>query len=100
MKHIFIAAIVIFGFPTLTYAEAIERACKQSGRGAANGQLCGCIQDVADLTLTRGEQRTAAAFISDPNKAQAMRQSDRRSDENFWQKYLKFGSVAEAYCTF
>ncbi len=81
-------------------AEVIERACNQSGRAAANRRLCGCIQDVANLTLTRGEQRIAAGFLADPDKAQAMRQSNRRSDEKFWQRYLSFGTTAEAYCTF
>lgn len=100
MKHVLLAVGLTVLSTSLAQAAVIEKACKQSDRQAANSRLCGCIQDVADLTLSRGEQRVAASFFADPDKAQAVRQSDRRSDEQFWQKYVNFGSTAEAYCTF
>ena len=80
-------------------AGPIERACTQSERGAANRQLCGCIQRVADITLDRRDQRLAAKFFRDPHKAQEIRQSDRQSHEVFWRKYRAFGSAAENYCS-
>lgn len=80
-------------------AGPIERACQQSDRGAGNRQLCGCIQQVADITLDRRDQKMAAKFFSDPNRAQEIRQSDSRSDEVFWRKYRAFGSAAESYCS-
>ena len=79
-------------------AGVIERACLNSDRPAANRSLCGCIQGVADATLTRAEQRRAAKFFSDPHMAQVVRQSDAASDEVFWQRYKAFGATASNYC--
>lgn len=79
-------------------ANVIERACNQSDRRAANRQLCDCIGTVADMTLNRSDQRQAARFFSDPQRAQDMRTSDRASDEAFWTRYRSFGDTAEAMC--
>ena len=79
-------------------AGTIERACLKSDRKAASRALCGCIQTVADKTLTRSDQRRAAKFFGDPHMAQEVRQSDRASDEAFWQKYKNFGATAQAFC--
>ncbi|WP_052245166.1 hypothetical protein [Halocynthiibacter namhaensis] len=82
-----------------SFAGTIENACNSSDRSAANRQLCGCIQDVADLTLeSRSDQSMAASFFRDPHKAQEIRQSDRSSHETFWQRYKNFGRTAEVYC--
>ncbi|MCT8161509.1 hypothetical protein [Pseudoruegeria sp. SHC-113] len=98
MKHIALAAIVLaLSTPTL-HAGTIERACLKSDRKSASRALCGCIQDVADLTLTRQDQKLAASFFKDPHRAQEIRQSDSRSHENFWQRYKSFGATAETYC--
>ncbi len=88
---------IIAGFAPAS-AGSIENACNSSDRNAANQQLCGCIQDVADLTLSGGDQRMAASFFQDPHKAQEIRQSDRSSHESFWQRYKNFGQTAEVYC--
>ena len=80
-------------------AGTIERACLKSDRGAGKRSLCGCIQDAADITLTRGDQRLAAKFFRDPHMAQEVRQSDNSSYEVFWKKYKQFGQTAEAYCS-
>jgi hypothetical protein len=80
-------------------AGALERACNASGQQGSNRNLCGCIQQVADLTLTGREQKLAAGFFKDPQKAQVMRQSARRRDERFWQKYTAFGESAALYCS-
>jgi hypothetical protein len=79
------------------WAGPIETACLRSDRGG-NRALCGCIQNAADLTLSRSDQKTAAKFFADPNKAQEIRQSDRSSHERFWLRYKNFGAAAEAYC--
>lgn len=84
---------------TPIHAGAIERACLGSDRKAANRALCGCIQQVADLTLDRRDQRLAAKFFKDPHKAQEIRQSDKSSHEVFWKKYRQFGDTAKAYCS-
>lgn len=76
----------------------IERACIKADRPNATRSLCGCIQRVANATLTGGERTKVAKFFSDPHKSQATRQSDRISDERFWKKYKKFGAVVAQYC--
>ena len=76
----------------------IEKACLKAGRAGTSRELCGCIQDVANATLTRTEVRRAAKFFNDPHMAQELRQSDRRSDEAFWERYKLFGETAETYC--
>ncbi len=84
---------------SLAAAGTIERACIKSDRKAATRSLCGCIQDVADLTLTRSDQKLAATLFRNPHKAQEIRQSDRRSHEKFWKRYKNFGATAEAFCS-
>lgn len=76
----------------------IEKACIRAGREAASQSLCACIQQVANQTLNRRDQRLAASFFKDPHKAQVIRQSDRRSHEDFWQRYKTFGAEAEDFC--
>lgn len=79
-------------------AGPIERACLDSPRRGANWQLCGCIQRVADQTLTRSDQRLAAKFFQDPHRAQEIRQSDNLRHEAFWLRYKEFGASAAATC--
>ncbi|MDH3263196.1 MAG: hypothetical protein OEM24_04290 [Paracoccaceae bacterium] len=93
---ILVAALTALPAP-MALAGPIERACNTSGR-AASQRLCSCIQQAADLTLTQRDQTRAAKFFRDPHQAQEIRQSDRRSDEAFWQRYRAFGDTAEAFC--
>ena len=97
MRHVILAAALVAAAPA-AWAGPIERACIQSNRSAGNRALCGCIQQAADLTLSTREQSRAAKFFTDPHQAQVVRQSDRRTDEEFWQRYKMFGETAEAYC--
>jgi hypothetical protein len=83
---------------TPAHAGPIERACIEAGRQAASGRLCDCIQQVADQTLTRSDQRMAAKFFDDPHKAQEIRQSDNSTHEAFWLRYKDFGISAAAMC--
>ncbi|MBN2905766.1 MAG: hypothetical protein JXJ18_03550 [Rhodobacteraceae bacterium] len=83
---------------TPVFAGTIERACLKSDRPGVSRGVCGCIQQAADLTLTSGDQKKAASFFRDPHKAQVVRQSDRRTDAAFWERYKRFGATAEAYC--
>lgn len=97
MRTIVLAA----GFAALgsvAQAGVIERACLTSERSGGNPALCGCIQQAADLTLTASDQRVAARFFKDPQKAQDTRQSSVRNDSVFWERYKNFGATAEAYC--
>jgi hypothetical protein len=79
-------------------AQTVRSACLKSEKGRGQSQLCGCIQNVADRTLTKSDQRRVAAFFTDPDRAQRVRQSGNKSDEKFWDRYQVFGSTAEAFC--
>lgn len=86
-------------FGGMAHAGKIEQACMASGRTGANPVLCVCIQNVANKTLSRSEQRKVAKFFSDPHRAQEVRQSDRASDEKLWTRYRQFGDAAQSYCS-
>ncbi len=90
------AVFVCMGTPVL--AGPIDSACLRSDRGAGQRALCGCIQQVADMTLGRSDQRRAAKFFKDPDLAHATWISQKPSDDAFWDRYKEFGSLAEAYC--
>lgn len=93
-----LAAVLSPVLAEIASAGPISRACLTSGRKAANTRLCGCIQAVADVALSRRDQRQAARFFRDPHRAQEIRQSDRASDEAFWLRYKAFGTRAEQSC--
>lgn len=76
----------------------LSKACLASDRAAANPRLCSCVQQAANQTLSAADQARAATFFEDPQRAQDTRQSDRSSDEAFWQRYRAFSRTAEAMC--
>ena len=80
------------------YGGTIERACLKADRPNATRSLCSCIQKVANATLSGGERSKVAKFFSDPHKSQSTRQSDRRSDEQFWKRYKQFGELVSQHC--
>jgi hypothetical protein len=84
--------------PVPALAGPIETACNRSDRSAATRSLCRCIDNVAQQTLTRNEQRRAARFFSNPDEAQSVRMSRTRADNEFWARYRSFGAAAERYC--
>lgn len=92
------AAVSVPALPQMAEAGMITRACLKADRKAASRSLCGCIQGVANQTLTRSDQKLAARFFKDPHKAQEIRQSDNARHETFWKKYKAFGKTAEAMC--
>jgi hypothetical protein len=93
-----LAALLLSALTTEAVAGPIERACLRSDRDAANRAICSCIQEVADMTLRGGDQRRAARFFSDPDRAHETWLSQRESDDAFWERYKNFGATAEAYC--
>lgn len=98
MKSLVLAAILAMtGLPSFA-ASNIERACMRADRKAATRSLCGCVQDVADLVLSKSDQKLAASFFKTPQKAQDTRQSDSRSRERFWKRYKEFGKTAKEFC--
>jgi len=78
-------------------ANAIRKACIKSDRPASR-QLCSCIQNVADITLSRSDQQRGAKYFDDPHALQEVRQSDRPSNERFWERWKAFGAAAASYC--
>ena len=84
--------------PTPSATGPLASACLASDRSARSRSLCGCIQAVANGTLTLGEQRRAVGFYADPHLAQTIRQSDAPSDERFWQAYNGYAERAEQIC--
>ncbi|WP_010140977.1 hypothetical protein [Oceanicola sp. S124] len=92
------AAIAFLSLPASAQADTIRNACLSSPKGGASAQLCGCIQNVADLVLSSRDQRTAAKFFRSPDKAQEVKMSSSRSDTQFWEKYSYFGAVAQEQC--
>lgn len=97
-KTLIAAALFALALPMTAIAGPIESACVKSDRKAASRALCGCIQQVADMTLSGGEQRRAAQFFRDPDQAQKVRMSKSDRDNAFWARYKNFGETASAYC--
>ncbi|MEH7827381.1 hypothetical protein [Gemmobacter denitrificans] len=102
LKLVLAGAAVALAIPflaTMAHAGAVERACLRSDRGASNPAVCGCIQQVADMTLKGGDQRKAAKMMRDPDLAHEVWISKRDADDAFWERYKAFGQQAEAYCS-
>ena len=97
-KLVIAGAVLALIVPVSASAGAVESACLRSDRAAANRAVCGCIQQVADMTLTGGDQRRAASLFRDPDQAQKVRMSKSNSDNAFWTRYKNFGDLAGAYC--
>ena len=77
----------------------LRTACLASERKARSSSLCGCVQAVANQTLSASEQRRAVRFYSDPHMAQDIRQSSRPADKEFWKAYSDYGKRAERVCS-
>jgi hypothetical protein len=45
------AGVVVLG-AQMAFAGPVENACNTSDRDAANGQVCACMSQVADIALT------------------------------------------------
>lgn len=93
-----LAATGLFLAATAAFAGPIETACNRSDRQAANPAVCGCLQQVADMTLRGADQKRAAKFFTDPEQAHEVRMSTTDRDNAFWDRYKNFGATAEAYC--
>ena len=86
--------------PTQLYATGpLQRACLSQGRKAASSSRCGCVQAVADQQLSSAQQRRGVKAFKDPHKLQEWRQSDRSSDNAFWDVWKAFGQTASRVCT-
>ena len=93
-----LAALFAVVLPAMATAGPVESACNKSDRQAASRSMCNCIGQVADMTLRGSDQKRAASFFKDPDKAQDVKMSKRDSDDAFWERYQVFTTQAEAYC--
>jgi len=93
---LFAAALTLAA--TTAQAATISDACMASARSKGDSALCTCIQEAADRTLSRAEQRRAARFFKNPDEAQQVRMSKSDRDNEFWTRYRAFGDMAEAFC--
>ncbi|MEE9429200.1 MAG: hypothetical protein V3V25_13740 [Paracoccaceae bacterium] len=98
MRLITISLTVVIGLSGPVNAQSIEKACLRSDRQTKSRKLCGCIQEAANLTLSTKDQKLAATFYTDPQKAQDLRQSNSRSHERFWDRYKDYAEVARTFC--
>ena len=102
MRHILIAAalgtLMLPAVPAPAEAGPIQTACQRSDRAGATRPLCACIQQVADRHLNRRDQRQAARFFRDPDRAQQVRMSRTDRDRAFWQRYRAFTDSAQTLC--
>ena len=99
MRNSLASLLILVAAAGAVSAKDVANACLSSQRGAGQQTLCRCIQKAADQTLTRRDQKRAAGFFADPDLAQTVRRSDSRRDEDFWDRYEKFGNVARKYCS-
>lgn len=97
-NRIVIAAASVMLTAPLAVAGPIDSACVRSDRASGKRALCSCIQQVADQTLSRADQRRAAVFFKEPHRAQEVRMSKSDADNAFWDRYKTFAGAAEAYC--
>lgn len=97
-KSIFLATILMAAAPAIAHSGPVGSACLRSDRPAANRQLCACIDQVAQQTLSRADQRQAALFFKDPDRAQQVRMHKSPAANDLWRRYRGFASRAEASC--
>ncbi|MCR9157277.1 MAG: hypothetical protein NXH80_08525 [Rhodobacteraceae bacterium] len=76
----------------------ISRACLSSDRKARSARLCGCIQTVANRSLSSSDQRKASRFFADPQRAHDTWMSQSPSDDAFWDRYKAFAARSEQSC--
>lgn len=76
----------------------IGAACIRADRSAATPALCSCVQRVANQSLSAADQRRAAEFFANPDRAEQVRRADAQRDKDFWQRYRAFADRAAATC--
>ena len=76
----------------------VGKACMAAGRSAANSALCSCVQQSANHTLSGRDQKLAATFFEEPQKAQDVRQASGPVNNAFWDRYKIFTRQAEMSC--
>lgn len=76
----------------------ISRACLAADRSAASVQLCTCVQGVANRELSSRDRSRVATFFAEPEVAHAIKISDSRANDAFWDRYRAFIEASRAQC--
>ncbi|MDW3224360.1 MAG: hypothetical protein R8G34_16020 [Paracoccaceae bacterium] len=76
----------------------IGSACLAQNRRSATQQRCGCIQEVANRTLTSSQQARSTRFFNEPSLLQDVRQSSAPSNVRFWEAWQRFAETSQAVC--
>lgn len=87
--------------PAVAFATGpIQQACQAQGRKQASSARCGCIQAVADWTLSDRDQRRGAGYFSDPHALQQVRQDQdsNPSNKRFWAVWKEYGQQSAEFC--
>lgn len=81
-----------------TASGPINSACLAQGRRDATRARCGCIQAVANQSLSRSQQQRSVRYFDDPGQLQEVRQSSSASNRAFWDAWKRFAETAETVC--
>ena len=73
-------------------------ACISDGRKSASQKRCGCVQAIANRTLSPAQAHRGVSLWSDPGRLQEIRQSDLASNERFWKAWSEFSAEALRVC--
>jgi len=99
MRHVsftFVLGAAVLAVPLSAAAAGItEGACLQSSR-SPGPIVCRCAQSLADVSLSRSDQREAAKIIAEPDRYLELR--GRRGKEAFLERYRAWGAAAEKTC--
>ncbi|MCE0505127.1 MULTISPECIES: hypothetical protein [unclassified Roseivivax] len=88
-----------YSAPVVKFASGpIYSGCMASDRKARSRALCGCVQAMANDTLTGSDSRRAARFFRDPQEAHDVKYSKTARDDAFWDRYEAFVSRSERTC--
>lgn len=88
---------VVAGVGTSQATPVIENSCRATS-GQVSGNLCVCLQDVANYLLVPQDQNRVAKFIYNPDLVQEQKISDGGTNDGFWQRYENFANVATKAC--
>ena len=93
-----LTALVAVGSCGPRVSGEVGKACLAADRKAANAQLCSCVQAAANVHLNGSDQKIAASFFAEPEKANDMKIATSRSADAFWDRYKAFSQTAQRSC--
>ncbi|MEO0380151.1 MAG: hypothetical protein AAF252_07750, partial [Pseudomonadota bacterium] len=88
--------------PSVLFATGpIQQACQADRRKQSSRARCGCVQAVADQSLSASDQRRGAGYFKNPQALQDVRQNQdsNASNRRFWAAWKAYGQAAAAACS-